>query len=112
MSRDAVVVGINTYANSGMNLTAPAQDAEAIAKLLETYGDFKVKRLPKVRVSNFLAVLGASGSGKSSVVSAGLLYQLTLGQRLSGSENWEIKIIRPGEHPLKSLALAFVDKNL
>ncbi|NES45058.1 caspase family protein, partial [Moorena sp. SIO2C4] len=68
--------------------------------------------LEKVRVGNFLAVLGASGSGKSSVVRAGLLYQLQLGQRLSGSESWQIKIFQPGEHPLNSLALTFVDSGL
>ena len=70
------------------------------------------KLLEKVRLGNFLAVLGASGSGKSSVVRAGLLYQLKLGQRLSGSENWSIKIFKPGEHPLYSLATAFVDLEL
>ncbi|BAY27645.1 pentapeptide repeat-containing protein [Calothrix sp. NIES-2100] len=48
--------------------------------------------LDKVRSGNFLAVLGASGSGKSSVVRAGLLYQLKLGRRLSGSETWQFKI--------------------
>ncbi|NES80772.1 MAG: peptidase C14 [Moorea sp. SIO2B7] len=68
--------------------------------------------LEKVRVGNFLAVLGASGSGKSSVVRAGLLYQLQLGRRLSGSESWQIKILQPGEHPLNSLALTFVDSGL
>lgn len=68
--------------------------------------------LEKVRSSNFLAILGASGSGKSSVVRAGLLYQIKLGRRLSGSENWLIKIFRPGEHPLQSLALAFLDSDL
>ena len=68
--------------------------------------------LEKVRVGNFLAVLGASGSGKSSVVRAGLLYQLQLGQRLSGSESRQIKILQPGEHPLNSLALTFVDSGL
>jgi uncharacterized protein YjbI with pentapeptide repeats len=70
------------------------------------------KLLEKVRSSNFLAILGASGSGKSSVVRAGLLYQIQLGRRLSGSENWLIKIFRPGEHPLQSLALAFLDSDL
>ncbi|NEQ71717.1 MAG: hypothetical protein F6K23_00635 [Okeania sp. SIO2C9] len=65
-----------------------------------------------MRVGNFLAVLGASGSGKSSVVRAGLLYQLQLGRRLSGSESWQIKIFQPGEHPLNSLALAFLDSEL
>lgn len=68
--------------------------------------------LEKVRSSKFLAILGASGSGKSSVVRAGLLYQIQLGRRLSGSDNWSIKIFRPGEHPLQSLALAFLDSGL
>ena len=63
--------------------------------------------LDKVRESNFLAVIGASGSGKSSVVKAGLLYQLKTGQRLSGSDTWPIVICRPGETPLKNLASAF-----
>jgi len=65
--------------------------------------------IEKVRQGNFLAVLGPSGSGKSSVVRAGLLYQLKLGQRLSGSHQWKIlPIIRPGKQPLHSLAAAFV----
>jgi WD40 repeat protein len=60
--------------------------------------------LEKVREGNFLAVLGASGSGKSSVVRAGLLYQLYLGQVLPGSDRWKIyKPFTPGEHPLRSL---------
>ncbi|MEQ8962295.1 MAG: hypothetical protein RLP02_30945, partial [Coleofasciculus sp. C2-GNP5-27] len=66
--------------------------------------------LAKIQQGNFLAVVGASGSGKSSLVKAGLLYQLKLGQRLSGSSEWQIRIFRPGEHPLKSLALALVDE--
>ncbi|MFS0519599.1 pentapeptide repeat-containing protein [Nostoc sp. UIC 10607] len=70
------------------------------------------KLLEKVRSSNFLAILGASGSGKSSVVRAGLLYQIQLGQRLSGSDNWPIKIFRPGEYPIQSLALTFLDSGL
>ncbi|MEH2391720.1 MAG: caspase family protein [Nostoc sp.] len=68
--------------------------------------------LEKVRSGNFLAVLGASGSGKSSVVRAGLLYQLKLGHRLSGSETWQLKIFRPGINPLQNLALAFIELEL
>ncbi len=69
--------------------------------------------LEKVRLSNFLAVLGPSGSGKSSAVRAGLLQQLTLGQRLSGSDKWRIlPVIRPSEHPLQSLAQAFAPSEL
>lgn len=59
--------------------------------------------LEKVRHSNFLAVLGASGSGKSSVVRAGLLHQLKLGV-VPGSDRWKIyEPFTPGEHPFKSL---------
>jgi len=68
--------------------------------------------LDKVRASNFVAVLGASGSGKSSVVRAGLLHELNIGRRLSGSEHWTIRIFRPSDSPLHQLALAFVDEKL
>jgi uncharacterized caspase-like protein len=68
--------------------------------------------IEKVRTGNFLAVLGPSGSGKSSVVRAGLLYQLKLGQRLLQSKQWKIwPVIRPGEYPLQSLAEAFAEGN-
>jgi uncharacterized caspase-like protein len=47
MSRDALVVGINTYTYFP-RLNAPAADAEAIAQRLEQDGDFqKVVRLPE-----------------------------------------------------------------
>ena len=48
MSRDALVVGINSYQNFAP-LTAPAMDAEAIAQVLEKHGRFTtVKRLPEI----------------------------------------------------------------
>jgi WD40 repeat protein/DNA-binding SARP family transcriptional activator len=49
-----------------------------------------------------LAVVGSSGSGKSSVLRAGLLPALG-GGVLPGSEEWEQVLIRPGEHPLDEL---------
>ena len=49
-----------------------------------------------------LAVVGPSGSGKSSVVKAGLLPALKSGV-LPGSERWPQVVIRPGEHPLRQL---------
>src|SRR5205807_4877023 len=42
----------------------------------------------------FLAVLGPSGSGKSSVVQAGLIRHLRQGD-LPGSDTWEIIVTRP-----------------
>ena len=47
MSRDALIVGLNTYQHLH-SLKAPAQDAEAIAQQLERDGDFRVTRLPEV----------------------------------------------------------------
>jgi energy-coupling factor transporter ATP-binding protein EcfA2 len=67
----------------------------------------------KLKESRFAAVVGASGSGKSSLVRAGLIKELRQKQRqgsLSSEANsWRIKLITPSEHPLKSLASAFVD---
>jgi WD40 repeat protein len=50
-----------------------------------------------------LGVVGPSGSGKSSVVRAGLLPAVA-GGVLPGSDEWSQVIIRPGEHPLQELA--------
>lgn len=53
---------------------------------------------------SFLAVVGASGSGKSSVVQAGLIAQLRPGKQLPGSDSWLIRSLRPGARPLEELA--------
>ena len=50
-----------------------------------------------------LGVVGPSGSGKSSVVRAGLLPALASGT-LPGSEDWPLLLMRPGEHPCAELA--------
>jgi WD40 repeat protein/DNA-binding SARP family transcriptional activator/energy-coupling factor transporter ATP-binding protein EcfA2 len=49
-----------------------------------------------------LAIVGPSGSGKSSVLRAGLLPALA-GGVLPGSDDWTQVVIRPGEHPLHEL---------
>ena len=51
---------------------------------------------------NFIPVLGASGSGKSSVVLAGLV------PRLEKEGNWLFTHFRPGSEPFHALALALV----
>ena len=55
----------------------------------------------------FVAVVGPSGSGKSSVVRAGLLPALRAGA-LPGSEQWFIAEAFPGTHPLEELEAALM----
>jgi WD40 repeat protein/class 3 adenylate cyclase len=52
-----------------------------------------------------LGVVGASGSGKSSLVAAGLLPSLGAGL-LPGSDRWIQAVMRPGDHPMAALAAA------
>ena len=54
--------------------------------------------------TRFLAVVGPSGSGKSSVVRAGLLPAIW-GNALPGSETWRTLVLTPGAHPLEELAV-------
>ncbi|MEG4574205.1 caspase family protein [Microcoleus sp. N3A4] len=70
-----------------------------------------IERVP-VGKGNFLAVLGVSGSGKSSLLRAGLIYQLKYERRLPGTEQWKIRIFTPGEQPLVSLATVFLDEEV
>jgi WD40 repeat protein/O-acetyl-ADP-ribose deacetylase (regulator of RNase III) len=52
-----------------------------------------------------LAIIGPSGSGKSSLARAGLVAALRNGA-LPGSENWRLADCRPGDDPLDSLSAA------
>jgi DNA-binding SARP family transcriptional activator/energy-coupling factor transporter ATP-binding protein EcfA2 len=56
-------------------------------------------------VDRFLGVIGASGSGKSSLVAAGLVPALA-GGGLPGSDRWRCLLIRPGPEPMRALARA------
>ena len=58
-----------------------------------------------LREDRFLAVLGPSGSGKSSVVRAGLIPALRRGA-LQGSATWDVQVFRPGVDPDGALAAA------
>lgn len=60
-----------------------------------------------LQARRFLAVIGPSGSGKSSLVRAGLLPALALGSLGSGSD-WRVAVLRPGERPVESLAAALL----
>ncbi|HEX8707963.1 MAG TPA: TIR domain-containing protein [Pyrinomonadaceae bacterium] len=66
--------------------------------------DADIQRLlEKLKTTRFLAVLGSSGSGKSSLVRAGLIPALKNGV-LPESETWTIRVFTPTAHPLAALA--------
>src|SRR5450755_3908222 len=67
----------------------------------ETHTAQLLRRLSENR---FIAVVGNSGSGKSSLVRAGLLPALYRGRLIGATSQWRICIMRPGDAPTHSLA--------
>lgn len=65
------------------------------------------KLLNHLAGSRFLAVVGPSGSGKSSVVRAGLIPALRRGV-LPNSERWYISEMFPGTHPIEEMEAALL----
>ena len=63
---------------------------------------FTNQLLTKVEQQPLVAVIGPSGSGKSSVVFAGLL------PKIKNSERWQILQMRPGNDPFQQLASALL----
>jgi hypothetical protein len=59
--------------------------------------------IEKLAGTNFVAVVGASGSGKSSFVRAGLLPKLA-DNAIHGSSGWRTLLLLPGADPLRALA--------
>jgi len=57
--------------------------------------------------SRFIAIVGSSGSGKSSLVRAGIIPALRSG-RIKGSENWFIATMTPGNTPFEALETALL----
>ena len=58
-----------------------------------------------------MGIVGSSGSGKSSALRAGLLAALAAGV-LPGSEDWQLALLRPGEHPVRALERASAEADL
>ena len=69
------------------------------------------KIVARMAGTRFLAVIGASGSGKSSVVRAGVIPALRRSARLvdggmppTDSGQWDIRVFTPSAHPLEALS--------
>ncbi len=68
--------------------------------------------LRKLAAARFMAVIGTSGSGKSSLVRAGLLPALFGGFMSSAGSDWRIALFRPSNDPIGNLAGAINDSGL
>ncbi|MFI5357987.1 MAG: AAA family ATPase, partial [Opitutales bacterium] len=68
--------------------------------------------LRRLRTNRLVAVVGTSGSGKSSLVRAGLLPAVLGGGMAQAGSAWEIAVMRPGGSPLAHLARALCEAGL
>jgi len=64
--------------------------------------------IDKLAATRFLAVVGTSGSGKSSLVNCGLKPALRRGLMTSAGTSWRMAQFRPGSDPIKAMAHALV----
>lgn len=60
----------------------------------------------RLRTTRFLAVIGSSGSGKSSLVKSGLIPSLHAGFMAQAGSSWRVAMLRPGEDPMGNLVEA------
>lgn len=63
-----------------------------------------VELLDRLHGTRFVSVIGSSGSGKSSLVRAGLIPKLEAGFLVEDRDRWFSATITPGEAPLANLA--------
>ncbi|MBI4625270.1 MAG: PD40 domain-containing protein [Verrucomicrobia bacterium] len=68
--------------------------------------------LARLQRNRFVAVVGTSGRGKSSLVRCGLLSRLQGGSMLEAGAHWEIAVMHPGGDPLTHLAEAMLEAGL
>lgn len=68
-----------------------------------------LQRLLEVR---FLAVVGTSGSGKSSLIRAGLLPRLSGAAAGENAAKWRVTVFRPGSDPMENLAAALMTADM
>lgn len=96
--------GLSNYEEADADLFVGRE--RLTARLMERVMELASTEPPSERRA--LAVVGASGSGKSSLVRAGLVPALRWDKR---SADWDIHILTPTAHPLESLAMSLTEGN-
>lgn len=64
--------------------------------------------MQQLHLTRFLAVVGGSGCGKSSLIRAGLIPKLKAGFLLADRGDWRVATMKPGKAPLQNLAAALL----
>ena len=107
---DAPALGLCPYKGLDYYDEADADLFVGREALTEKLAERVLTLVSKVRVDQgrFFAIVGASGSGKSSLVRAGLVPALRWNKT---SANWLIYILTPTAHPLESLATSLAREN-
>jgi len=71
--------------------------------------DQTLELLQRLHEHSFVAVVGSSGSGKSSLLRAGLIPALAGGFLVNNNDRWKVAIMKPGQHPMYNLAGAILN---
>lgn len=67
--------------------------------------------LQRLHQYHFVAVTGGSGSGKSSLIKAGVIPRLKAGYLVRINDHWIISIMKPGQSPVCNLIDAILDQS-
>lgn len=68
-----------------------------------------IQLMERLHQTRFLAVIGSSGCGKSSLIRAGLIPKLKAGFLVEERDRWFISNMMPGSAPLHNLAAALIE---
>ena len=81
------------------------------ASLYHGNENIKLSLLRQLSDTNFVALLGEPGSGKTSFLNAKIIPTLREGFIIKGIREWKIASLYPGIHPIRSLASALAQVN-
>jgi energy-coupling factor transporter ATP-binding protein EcfA2 len=68
-----------------------------------------IELLQRLHATRFLAVVGSSGCGKSSLVRAGLVPKLKAGFLVEERDIWRNATMKPGEAPLENMVVSLLE---
>src|SRR4030095_226021 len=67
--------------------------------------------LQRLHYYHFVAITGGSGSGKSSLIRAGVIPSLKAGYLVLSRDQWIIAIMKPGQSPIRNLVNAIFEQS-